>query len=147
MNALQECSRKEELMKMFKGCFVFFSTSHEHVLGENPPQGRPELVLSWAQALGLAVCPSLPQGPGFPSGLSMPCFASLAPWHMPFAASDLIVVLQTLVQARHPGPPADEAPAFVFGSGRAAPAIERQRVSCLGPQPQEVCLQRHRIGV
>lgn len=27
----------------------------------------------------------------------------------PFAASDLIVVLQTLVQARHPGSPADEA--------------------------------------
>lgn len=53
-------------MKMSKGCFVFFATtSHEHVLGGTLSLGGgPELVLSWAWALGLAACPSFPRGRG-----------------------------------------------------------------------------------
>ena len=76
-------------MKMSKDCFVFFATaSHEHVLGGTLTSGGGlELVLSWAWALGLTVCPSLPQRPGSPSGLSV-CLvsASLAPWHMPLCS-------------------------------------------------------------
>lgn len=58
------------------------------------------------------------------------------------AAPDLRSVLQALVQARHPGPPADEALRGLRNRGRGEDLGGRRRGQPPGPQRHEECPRR-----
>lgn len=134
-------------LKMSRGYFVFFATSHEQMWrAAMSSGGRWDFFLSGAWARGAWRCPSRPR-----AGVSVwthSVYALLRPAQLlgicPFAASDLIVVLQTLVQAWHPGSPADEALGRLWDWGRWKDLEWKCRgFSHLGPQRREACPGRH----